>query len=89
MWSLESVVVNKGFKGSEGEREGLCLEGIPYAYSPLKILQDLWGNETHRTVAETTIRKSGRCHTSGAGGLAGENGAWEKVAYQIGDFMNG
>jgi hypothetical protein len=80
LWKVWLSVV--GLRERKGENEGLCLEGDRLRYNFLftvwKFLQGLRVNETHRTVAETVVRKSERCHTSIAGGLAGENGAWEK-----------
>jgi hypothetical protein len=68
----------------------LCLKGNHlrhnFLFTVWKFLQDLWVNETHRTVAETTIRKSGYCHTGGAGGLAGGNGAGEKWHIKLATF---
>jgi hypothetical protein len=78
MWSVESVVLSRGLRGQKGENEGLCLEGNGLCHNFLftlwKFLQDLWMNETHRTVAKTMIRKSGRSHTNwGSEQLASRN----------------
>ena len=79
-----------GLRERKGENEGLCLEGNRlrqhFLFTVWKFLQDLWVNETHRIVAETIIRKSGRCHTGDAGGLADENGTWEKWHIKLATF---
>jgi hypothetical protein len=63
LWKVESSI-----GGLRGQKRGLCLEGNRLCHNFLftlwKFLQDLWMNGTHRTVAKTMIKKSGRCHTN-------------------------
>ena len=90
MWLWKVYLSVVGLRERKGENEGFYLEGNHlrhnFLFTVWKFMQDLWVNETHRAVAETTIRKSGRCHTGRTGGLVVENGAGEKCHIKLATF---